>query len=171
MAMERYSEGLENTFSDAFASFPSTEGKEADFFFSIVVAGRPQGKALKARMVGPHARITATSASAREQATLRETARMKLGDDPPYEGPISVEIWAYRPIPNSFSKARTEEAKRGLIAPATRPDADNYAKLVNDAFNALVFKDDAQIVDLVVHKRYALTARTVITIRAFTGDQ
>lgn len=141
-----------------------------EFFFSMVVAGRPQGKALKARFVGGHAKITPTNTSAKEMATMRETARGKMAGREPYDGPLTVEIWAYRPIPSNFNKAKTELAKRGLIAPTTRPDADNYAKLANDAFNALVFKDDSQIVDLVVHKRFSPQARTVITLRTFTGD-
>ena len=46
--------------------------------------------------------------------------------------------------------------KRWTMAfPITRPDVDNYAKLVLDAA-AILWRDDAQVVDLTVRKRYAV---------------
>ena len=36
----------------------------------------------------------------------------------------------------------------------TKPDATNMAKLAEDAVNGIVFADDSQVVDLVVHKRF-----------------
>ena len=38
--------------------------------------------------------------------------------------------------------------------PTKKPDADNIAKVVCDALNGLAYKDDAQVIDLTVHKRF-----------------
>ena len=52
----------------------------------------------------------------------------------PLLGPLSVEAWFY---------ART----------ARRADIDNFGKLLLDSGNGVVWLDDAQVVDLTLHKR------------------
>lgn len=144
--------------------------KAEEFFFHLVVAGRPQGKALKARMAGKHAKIALTNNTAKEMAVLRESARIKMGDRAPHEGPLIAEVWAYKQTPTSFSKAKAAAAVRGEVAPTSKPDCDNLQKSIGDSLNGIVYRDDAQIVDLHVYKRFSATARTVITLRSFTGD-
>ena len=41
--------------------------------------------------------------------------------------------------------------------PAVRPDVDNYAKAVLDAFNGVLYTDDALVCDLTCIKRYSET--------------
>ena len=43
-----------------------------------------------------------------------------------------------------------------------------YAKAAIDACNKIVFKDDSQITDLIITKRYAETARLVIVVDRIT---
>ncbi len=62
-------------------------------------------------------------------------------------GAISLSIVIYKAIPKSFSKKKVILAGAGEISPITRPDFDNYAKLVCDAMNGIFWKDDAQITD------------------------
>ena len=52
----------------------------------------------------------------------------------------------------------------GLMNPIKRPDADNIAKIVLDALNGIAYKDDSQIVDLSVPKRYSDKPRVEIFI-------
>lgn len=52
-------------------------------------------------------------------------------------------------------------------------DADNLAKLVQDALNKKVFKDDSQIVDLHAHKWFTTKdrARTEVVVARVLGDR
>lgn len=69
----------------------------------------------------------------------------------PLTGAILLTIAAYVAMPLSIPKKR-----RGGARPVTRPDIDNYAKTVLDALNGVAFKDDSQVVSLVMEKRYAV---------------
>lgn len=48
--------------------------------------------------------------------------------------------------------------------PTTRPDWDNYGKLVSDAFNGLFYQDDSQIIEATVTKHYSDTPRLEVEI-------
>ena len=41
------------------------------------------------------------------------------------------------------------------IYPSVKPDIDNYAKLVMDALNGFLWKDDGQVIQLSVYKLYS----------------
>lgn len=81
------------------------------------------------------------------------------------EGPLRIEMTFYRKIPQSWSKKKKQQAESGEILPVTRPDVDNYIKLVLDALNGVSFKDDSAIVQIVATKQYSIKPRTVVLIR------
>jgi Holliday junction resolvase RusA-like endonuclease len=83
----------------------------------------------------------------------------------PLTGALEVSITVYRPIPKSFSKKKSAEAERGLIVPTSKPDASNYAKLIEDACNGIIWRDDSQIVDLIVKKRFSSNPRVEVTVQ------
>jgi len=60
--------------------------------------------------------------------------------------PLKVNLAFYINKPPSVSKKRKY--------PITRPDIDNYTKLVLDALNRYLFEDDSQIVELHATKAY-----------------
>jgi Holliday junction resolvase RusA-like endonuclease len=70
--------------------------------------------------------------------------------------PLAIKMWFYISKPPSISKKRT--------MPVTRPDIDNYCKLVLDACNKYLWADDSQIVSLEAFKRYAPTPCIVIEV-------
>ena len=82
----------------------------------------------------------------------------------PLEGPLNVKIIAFKSIPKSFSKRKTADAESGILLPITKPDADNYAKGVKDAMSGLIWRDDAQVVRMLVEKRYSTVPRMEIEI-------
>ena len=85
----------------------------------------------------------------------------------PMEGPLSVHIYCYFTRPKSHYRTGRNSGilKDGLSdLHTTRPDPDNLAKLVLDALNGVFFKDDSQICDLFVKKRYDEQPRTEIWI-------
>ena len=53
------------------------------------------------------------------------------------------------------------------IRPTVKPDADNVVKSVLDALNKLIYKDDSQVTDLLVHKYYSEEEKLVLNITAF----
>ncbi|OMD02745.1 RusA family crossover junction endodeoxyribonuclease, partial [Paenibacillus odorifer] len=56
-------------------------------------------------------------------------------------------------------------ADRGDILPVTKPDADNYLKGVKDALKGIIWKDDSQVVDAFVRKRYSAQPRIEVKIK------
>ena len=94
-----------------------------------------------------------------------------------FEGPLKMSVVCVYEIPASWSKKRRAEA----FWKDSRPDADNLAKSIMDCIGtneslaatdklppAIVYKDDAQIVQLEVEKRYGETARVVVAVRRIT---
>lgn len=82
----------------------------------------------------------------------------------PLKGPLSVQITFYMPIPKETTKALRAQMLNGLALPYKRPDIDNMAYLVTNAMNDIIYKDDSQIVDLILHKRYAETPKIVVQV-------
>lgn len=65
----------------------------------------------------------------------------------PYEGPIQIQVTA------RFVKPQSKPKKR-RVWPTGKPDWDNLGKLVSDALNGVVYRDDAQICRAFVEKDY-----------------
>ena len=83
----------------------------------------------------------------------------KLDTDSPdiiFAGPLVLSLEFYLPRPRGKPKR--------IIYPDVRPDADNLAKVIKDLMKGTVYKDDAQIIDLHVYKRYATITGVKITI-------
>lgn len=83
---------------------------------------------------------------------------------------ISMEISVYKSIPKSFSKKKALLANSGDIKPITKPDFDNYAKLVCDSLNGIFWKDDSQVWDCQVSKQYSVTPRVEVIINWEADD-
>lgn len=122
------------------------------------VMGKPVGKGrprLTTRNGYAHA-YTPKKTSEYEEKIKFEFLASTCETLPVYEKgiPLKVEMVMAFPIPQSFSKKKHEQAKRGLIVPTTKPDVDNVIKQL-DALNGLAFYDDSQIVDIHAEKIYA----------------
>lgn len=70
------------------------------------------------------------------------------------EGSVRALIIAYYKIPKSYSKKRVQAIREGLEKPTKKPDADNIAKIILDSLNGVAYKDDSQIVDIRIIKKY-----------------
>jgi Holliday junction resolvase RusA-like endonuclease len=80
------------------------------------------------------------------------------------DGPLTVTLDICRLIPKRFSKKDTQDAIAGRKRPITKPDSSNYLKGVEDALNGVIWKDDSQIVTLIVRKWYGVRPGTFIKI-------
>lgn len=77
---------------------------------------------------------------------------------------LAVKIKAYFPIPKSVSKKKREQMVNMQLLPVKKPDCDNIAKIVLDSLNNIAFKDDSQVVELVVKKFYSDTPKVKVII-------
>jgi len=71
-------------------------------------------------------------------------------------GALKLDATFYRVRPKSLPKKQT--------LPVTRPDLDNYLKLLTDALNKYLFTDDAQITTVVARKRFGDPPRIEFSI-------
>jgi Holliday junction resolvase RusA-like endonuclease len=87
----------------------------------------------------------------------------------PFCGPVGLSLRVFRTMPKSFSKRKQEAAERGDIMPITKPDLDNYLKLVKDALKGVCWIDDSAVVRYIepFEKRYSVTPRIEITVYAY----
>ncbi len=120
---------------------------------SFTVPGPPQGKG-RARATRTGRMYTPAKTVAYESLVALAGQQAMRGAQP-FAGPVAAEINAHYPIPASWSKKRQDQARAGQILPTGKPDVSNIAKAVEDGLNGIVWADDAQIVRLVVTKRYA----------------
>jgi Holliday junction resolvase RusA-like endonuclease len=137
----------------------------APFFVTFQVPGVPVAKGrARATVQGGKARMYTPAKTRAYEDLVRCAAARAMLENSPVEGAVVVTVTAFLSVPKSFGKAERAMCLDGRIKPTTRPDADNYAKAALDGCNGILFRDDSQIADLIVRKRYSATPRLVITM-------
>ncbi|EOU1600911.1 RusA family crossover junction endodeoxyribonuclease [Clostridium perfringens] len=115
----------------------------------VIVTGKIRGKA-RPRICRGHA--FTPKDTVQYEKLVRECYKQQDGRY--LEGSIKALIIAYYKIPKSYSKKRVQAIKDGLEKPTKKPDADNIGKIILDSLNGVAYKDDSQIIELGVIKRY-----------------
>ena len=95
---------------------------------------------------------------------VRNAAVVKMGFDRPYLGAVTCRISFRMRIPKSWPNYKRAQAANGTLRPVSVPDLDNLTKAITDALNGVVYRDDAQITDLILTKRYSHEPGIVVTI-------
>ena len=87
------------------------------------------------------------------------------------KGALIVHIDIFKLPPKSISGVKKNQAalKNETMRPVTKPDADNYVKSVTDACTGIIWKDDSQVVELLVRKFYSMNPRVVVKVREIDG--
>lgn len=85
----------------------------------------------------------------------------------PIEGRVRLTVIAYYELPKKRSKVQEAEMLADLISPTKKPDWDNIGKIVSDALNKFAFKDDNQITEAKIIKRYARTPKVIIRVEEY----
>lgn len=114
---------------------------------TIHVEGTPAPQGSKrAFVVNGRAVITEDSKKTRPwREDVRQAAISEMAGEAPLDGPIALWVDFYLPKPKSVKRPY----------PSVRPDSDKLARAFCDALtSAGVYKDDSQVVDLTVTKRY-----------------
>jgi Holliday junction resolvase RusA-like endonuclease len=81
-------------------------------------------------------------------------------------GPVSVRLSIDLTVPTSWSQKKQRDAIDARVLPTTKPDCDNTIKAVFDGLNGVAWRDDVQVVDLTVSKRYAKIPGVLVSIRS-----
>lgn len=83
-------------------------------------------------------------------------------------GPLAVHAKFIFARPKSHTKK--QRAAVNAQYKASKPDATNLLKLVEDALNMIVWTDDAQIAIATIDKQWGITPGSIITIEALNGE-
>jgi Holliday junction resolvase RusA-like endonuclease len=77
---------------------------------------------------------------------------------------VAVRLAIYCAIPKSMTKKDRQRVERDELRPTTKPDLDNVVKAIFDGMNGVVWKDDVQVVDAAVSKRFSDNPRVIVTV-------
>lgn len=85
----------------------------------------------------------------------------------PLENPLSMQVIVYRSMPKYIwdSKKKRAMALNKQLLPITRPDFDNITKLLGDALEKIIYRNDSLICKYSFEKYYAEIPRTEIIIK------
>jgi len=135
----------------------------------FTLAGAPVGKG-RPRFVKATGRAFTPERTVRFEDRLSLAAQAAMNGRPLMEGPLQVIVEARMPVPVSKPKKWQTAALAGQIRPVVKPDADNFAKML-DACNLIVWTDDSQVVDLRVLKFYSASPELRVRVSEINEDE
>ena len=136
------------------------------FMLTYLVEGNPIGKgrpkfARRGNFVSAY-----TPTKTRDyESVIKEAAQKAMGSNELLETPVTVAIYITVPIPQSYSKKRSEACLSGSEKPIKKPDIDNIAKCFLDAMNEIVYKDDTQVLTLHITKVYGTVGMVEVMVK------
>lgn len=120
--------------------------------YEFSVPGNPVGKG---RPRFTRSGMVFTPKSTRDyEALVRDAFRRQFVLREPIDGPCALRISASLRIPVSATKKAKAAMMAGDVPCMVKPDADNIVKIVLDALNGCLYRDDKQVVALSVDKKY-----------------
>jgi Holliday junction resolvase RusA-like endonuclease len=136
------------------------------FMLTYLVEGNPIGKgrpkfARRGNFVSAY-----TPTKTRDyESVIKDAAQKAMGSNELLETPVTVAIYITVPIPQSYSKKRSEACLNGSEKPIKKPDIDNIAKCFLDAMNEIVYKDDTQVLTLHITKVYGTVGMVEVMVK------
>ena len=104
--------------------------------------------------------------TANAEAYVRMLAAGAMAGAEPLDGPLRLTVRVVAVPAASWSQKRRAVALAGGERPTKRPDLDNQIKLITDAINGVVYRDDCQICEITAAKEYGPVAHSVVTVEA-----
>lgn len=117
--------------------------------FSTFIAMEPRGKE-RPRFVRATGRTFTPSRTIKAELAIRHRVQEEYRGVL-IEGPVELHVTAWLLKPKSKPRKRP-------CWPTSKPDWDNQGKLVSDALNGVLWRDDSQVVRCVVQKVYCDSA-------------
>ena len=140
---------------------------------TFTVYGKPVAKGIPRMTKSGHVYTPQTTREYEERirnAAMSEMGRSKIL---PWteKQPLKVVIDAFFKLPKSATKKDRIDVLNHIKFPTVKADVDNIAKSILDGMNGYVYGDDAQVVDLVVTKRYDCEdAFVIVTVKEVEVD-
>lgn len=105
--------------------------------------------------------------TANYEAFVKLLASEAMAGRAPIEGAVRCRIDVTMAVPQSWS-ARKQAAAIESGRPTKKPDADNIAKIIGDSLNKIVWRDDAQIAECTISKRWGEMDSVAVTVEALS---
>ena len=140
---------------------------------TFTVYGKPVAKGRPRMTKSGHVYTPQTTREHEERirnAAMSEMGRSKIL---PWteKQPLKVVIDAFFKLPKSATKKDRVDVLNHIKFPTVKADVDNIAKSILDGMNGYVYGDDAQVVDLVITKRYDCDdAFVIVTVKEVEVD-
>lgn len=138
--------------------------------FTVFGTARPAGSK-RAFVRGKRAHVVDANPNAKPwKLQVAQVAGEAMQDADLFEGPLSVGFIFYvaRPKGHYTSKGELSAKGRRTPYPAKKPDVLKLARAVEDALSGVVYRDDAQIVEEYLSKRWGTPERVEIAVQALS---
>ena len=129
----------------------------------FTVPGEPTGKGRPIVTRGGHA-FTPQKTVNYENLVKVEFERQCRGERFPDDAQLDMRITCYYGLARSDSRRKRQAKLDGVLRPTKKPDCDNVGKIIADSLNGLAYRDDAQIVRMIIEKYYAAIPRVEVTV-------
>lgn len=104
-----------------------------------------------------------TPEQAKAEKEIAEAAREAFGPGDPWTAPVRLTVTAIFAMPASWPKRYHDALANGAtIYHDTTPDKDNIEKLVMDACNGIIWRDDSSVAIGATLKRYGYPERVEV---------
>jgi Holliday junction resolvase RusA-like endonuclease len=128
------------------------------------ILGAPVGKG-RPRVDHRSGRVHEDAKTAAHERAVAKTVRAVFGQGDPWTGPVRVTITAVSAVPASWPKRYAAALANGAIVyDDGKPDGDNIEKLIWDACNGIVWRDDSQVAEWAGRKRYGSPERVEVLV-------
>lgn len=126
---------------------------------NFAIPGRIGGKG-RPRFVRATGRTYTPEKTRSTEALVRTIASDAMKGDAPLEGAVALKVNVWITPPQSWSKK-----KRAAADYVTgKPDCDNVLKLIGDACNGIVWRDDSQIAEASISRRYMASGQECVIV-------
>lgn len=133
-------------------------------FFTVYGTPVPKGRPRFAKR-GAFVQTYTPEKTKSYESEVAMMAKAAMGSSKPLFSALEAFIHLTFPIPESYSKKRSEACLSCQEKHTKKPDADNCAKAIIDGMGGIIFDNDSQIVSLHVHKTYGEIAKAEIMVR------
>jgi len=134
---------------------------------TFTIPGKPSAWQ-RANRNGKRTYDTAQNTSAKD--AIAWACKAAMGGQRPFEGPVKLTALFVHQWPKATTKKR--KALANGFYKDTRPDCDNYLKLIMDAMNGIAYQDDGQVSVVYSEKIFdANGPATRVTVQPLWGHE
>lgn len=137
--------------------------------FTIPGQPVPKGRPKFARR-GAHVVAYTPAKTASYENLVKLAATTAMCGVQPTARPVALQVTLNLQVPASWSNKRRAAAVAGTICATKKPDADNVLKGIKDGCNGIVWADDAQVVRIMIEKRYSETPSALVRVLEVAGE-